>query len=196
MSLSFFDIKHNWDIFIPYLNHESFIRHLNQYKSWNFNKQYTGPLLYMNNYSFNNPTEDVLYVSDKLDENLSINNPYYFCVPHECVDLNPLVTSSLISSLLKVDLKELYVVNIQPINSYDIHVVISNQKLELREYSMSMELEKNIFSEKILLFDLIYPLCNFVGKSWHDKDKDLDKILVTYCETVTDNIDAMGYFRH
>lgn len=193
MSVTFFDIKTNWNKFIPYLTSKFFIQHMKIYKYWHFNLHYDGPLIDIDLAMLDTKipdTEDVIFVKNKLNENPTITNPYYFCVPHDCIELNPLIMGALISLFYNINYDNIYVITITPIDSYDRHIVISTQKLSIG----IMNIVKDNIENSIILYDLIYPLCEFFGNSWVDRSIKLEMVNIQSCSSLTSYIESMAYY--
>jgi hypothetical protein len=153
--------------------------------------KYDGPLLGVpKDYPL---TNDVKFVQEQIDKDPTKTNPYYYCVPHDCVELNPLIMGTLVSLVHGLDLDSICVLEIVPLDSFDKHVVISCKQLEPGDYSISHEMTEET---DILLYDLIYPLMSFVGYAWDAREKKLDRVTVYSCMPLSQwNID-MGYFRN
>lgn len=121
---------------------------------------------------------------------------YEICVPHECVDLNPIILPPLLQ-VSDVDNDKLFVVTITPIGSLDGHVVLANQYIEPGTMlKLLISIEDTRSEPDIVLYDLIYPLMPFYGRSWERREESLLDVVVKWCESVEDNNSAMGYSKY
>lgn len=195
----FFDILGEWAKFVPYLNAERFIESLNIYHWWNFRGKEgnTLPLIKTSD----DMSEDESYVVDQLSSS-NVESPYWYCVPHECVELNSLVMGTLASLYTKREMNELYSLAINPENLCAYHVVISNKILSAGDMIHLARNKNNLITashedvvdnDKLILFDLIYPMMPFFGKSWVYRYKNLRNLTVLGCDTLEKNWDDMGY---
>lgn len=73
-------------------------------------------------------SDDEKYIMNKIP---FCNNQdiYWYCVPHDCVELNSIVTGTLISLYLNKSMNEIYCISVSPENTYDRHIVICNKSL-------------------------------------------------------------------
>ncbi len=196
-----FDILNEWPRFLPYLETSSFIEALNIHHWWNFKEQNGSILPLMQKHD--NMSTDEIYVIDKL-KSLNSKSPYWYCCPHDCVELNPIIMGTLISLYTNKSKKELFYLSIVPnhTNSYDQHIVVCNKQL-FRDDIIHLFRNKNTLStachndvminDKLILFDLIYPLMPFFGNSWEIRNEKLEILKVKYCDTLENYWKSMNY---
>lgn len=162
-------------------------------------KQYYKPELY-NTYNKyirdiilndnNKNDKDCLYVQEKLKK-CDKYDIYWYCAPADCSSLNVIVTSGLISLYLNKGLDELYILTISPSDDLNnIHFVICNKFINYRTLlkistdEVTLVNKKDVDeNNKIIFFDLIYPLMPYFGYSWSN-NKKLEYIITGYCKTV------------
>jgi hypothetical protein len=111
--------------------------------------------------------EDIKYVHQKLKENFSPSNPYWLSYPGECVELNNIVTFTLLKLLFPE--KEFFSTCINLNGENADHNVITSKKLnngEKFKFDTSLVDE----DEGLILYDLIYPFCFWYGKTFETRE--------------------------
>lgn len=216
MQCYFFNILEEWHKFMPYLYSNEFIESLNIYHWWNFQEENGNiePLIRSNNKLSN----DEKYIIDKL-KNCNNNDIYYYCVPHDCIELNNIVMGTLLSLYINKDKTKIYHLSIAPEDYiYDKHIVICNKYLSTGDKitlvhnndKLSLISYDNVDNSNIILFDLIYPLMPYFGKrssasptgifdfgnSWSDNTQKLENLIVLDCTTLQQQWDDMGYINY
>lgn len=196
----FFDIRGEWENMIPLLNNHHFIKSLNIYNWWNFiiQNNNTSPLIRINK---DDISEDELYVIGKLFD-ADNQNPYWYCVPHECVNLNPLITGTLASLYTQ---QPVFYLSLMPQGTHDVHVVVCNKQLSRGDIInltrkdgllINASHQDAINNDVLIIYDIIYPLMSFFGYSWFDRTMKLDTLVVCQCTTLEDEWKSMGYMSY
>jgi len=173
MSANFYDIKSNWNILEQHLQDPEFIKYANIYRWWSMKPEIgiDMPLIKIgmfDDYGVNE--DDVIYVEDKLRENYSIANPYWFCQPCDCQELNSIVTYALFK--LAYPEKEWYVATINLDSERVSHIVITdkyidpNTTLDYDSYLVS-----SVLNDDVIFYDLIYPLMPWYGMTHSDRSE-------------------------
>lgn len=116
-----------------------------------------------------------------MTEDFNNNNIYWYSTPHECVDFNQIVMPTICKEIYLNN--DFYIVTLTPVNSHDHHVVVCNKKLERGsvynlDINTSIVYEDVIDDNKVIFFDLIYPLTYFYGNSWANKSKKLTNVRI------------------
>lgn len=179
-TVKFFD---SWHRLEPYLDDPAVTRARRIFQWWR-GRDEDGPLIE------NGVSDDEKWVVSKLASGPPM---YKLCVPHECVDLNPILLPPLLT-VSKVDESQLYVVGIAPVGSVDGHVVLTNQHLESSAV-LRLSIDESDDAD-VIFYDLIYPLMPFFGKSWEDRSQDLADVKVNWCDKVEFNNESMGYTKY
>jgi len=194
MSANFFDIKSNWALLESNLQNPVFIEAINLYHWWSF-KPETGidvPLIETNRFDdYGINADDVAYVRAKLLENYSTSNPYWFCQPCDCVDLNGIVTYILLK--MAYPGKEWFVSTIYLNSESQSHIVITDKNLQ----ETILDYDPYLVSTKpddgnVIFYDLIYPLMPWYGKIFSDRS-DLTTIRIQTSIPVADHWKGMNY---
>lgn len=188
MAVHFFDTLNKWHELVPFVQHTEFVRAVNQRRWWQIKEQVgtTTPLLY-DILEKEVVSRDRQYVENKLNS-CTAQDPWWYCVPHDCVDLNPLVTGRLISLYLNKPLDQLYYISLLPNDapSWEYHVVITDTPLtEGKQYNVTP-------NSGVALYDLIYPLLPYQGDSWH-KQEPLVTATINHCLPLDELFRRMSY---
>lgn len=195
--VNFYDFKSNWSQFEKFFNDEEFIRAVNIFHWWgNHNENGIEYPLVKNDRRIEddprgslNDDEDVKYVIDKLEQNYSKSNPYWFSYPGECMELNNIITFTLLK-LMFPD-KKFYSTKIYLGDDVNFHNVITTREIEpITEFSFDPSLVDE--SEGLILYDLIYPFCYWFGKTF-DNRKAFDIITVSSSTDIEDEWYEMNY---
>jgi hypothetical protein len=196
----FFDTLGEWPKLFSYCNHGKFIEALNIYHWWNFRSEIgnSRPLIQFK--SFEDSSIDESHVLDQLKLSFKPSTtPYWYCVPHDCVELNSIVMGTLVSLYTQ---KEVFCLCVTPIGVHDIHVVVCNKRLSSGDEIHLVRNEKGLVTachkdvvqdSKIIIYDLIYPLTSFWGNSWINREKKLKKLTVLDSSTLKENWKDMNY---
>ena len=195
MSVNFFDIKTNWSSLKCYLQDPKFIEAVNIYHWWASNPEIGIDKSFIETkrfdfYGVND--KDVKYVENELIQNYSTSNPYWFCQPCDCVELNSIVTFSLFK--LAYPEKEWYVANINLNSEQESHMVITDKFIP-DDTLLNYDSGNN--PDNIVLYDLIYPLLPWYGKIFSDRS-DLTTIRIRYVTKIEDfwkGMNYIGYFK-
>lgn len=186
MEAYFLDILAEWPKLAPFLSHPKFIQALNIYHWWNSEPEIGNdqPLLKRL------LSSDELYVAQKLKE-CDQNSPYWYCVPHECVELNIIVMGTLISLYTR---QELFYLRVDPLpcDPTNYHIIVCNKPLKSGDIielgGMSTQQD-----DRLMLYDFIYPLMPFFGNSWANRNEKLEKLVVTNCTPLSQHWKEMNY---
>lgn len=198
MSANFFDIKSNWNILEPHLQNPEFIEAVNLYHWWSFKPENGIVLPFIETDRFDDygiNTNDVIFVKEKLTENYSTSNPYWFCQPCDCVELNTIITYKLFK--LAYPEKEWYFATINLNSEQQSHIVITDKRipnntvLKYDPYLVSTTPDDN----NIIFYDLIYPLMPWYGKIFSDRS-DLTTINIPYSVPIADHWKGMNYISY
>lgn len=199
------DFFSNWETLGHIFENPKFIWALNLRRWWSKNPEIGNnePILYMD--CHNNPNalniiqpDELKYITKKLNK-CNMYSPYWYCYPTDCVDLNSIVTGTLVSLTLNLPMKELYCISIIPNDTYDPHVVITPNKCLVGDVLHFPKFGSNItHTEKnnVILFDLIYPLSPFYGKSWADRNINLITANVVRSSDLESYWADMGYIQY
>lgn len=179
----FFDTLKNWDQFIPFLNTKETKDAIDMYFWWG-SKKYVPTKSFLSQrlwfFDGRGITDEVKYILSKNPD--STDNPYWWCVPHDCVELNGILTAVIVKQLLKVGLDKIYNVTLKS-DKWSPHVVISS------EYVNSTNVNSGAF-KNIVLYDLICPMLPIF-----DEYKKL-KLECIHCQSVAQNWNEMGYIKY
>lgn len=173
--VNFYDLKSNWSQFEHLLKNEEFIRAVNIFHWWS-SKDEIGIDLPMIDTDIRieddmrgplEEDEDIKFVVEKLSQNYSPNNPYWFTYPGECVELNNIVTYTLLKLMFPE--KKFYSTIIYLNGERDFHNVIASKKIDSQtDFQFDSSLVDE--NEGLILYDLIYPLCFWFGKTFNTRD--------------------------
>lgn len=173
MKANFFDIKANWNLLESNFKNEEFIKAINMYHWWGFKEEIGTdlPLIETERFSRENYSEesykDVIYVQNRLAENYHISNPYWFCYPGDCVELNSIIMYQLLK--LTYPNKKWYVAEIHLNNEHNFHLVIIDKPI-----NESIFVDFDIYAEEsedtIMIYDLIYFLMPWYGKTFETRE--------------------------
>lgn len=110
-----YDLLRNWHLLVPYLNHPQFLEALAIYKWWSkIDDGEDKPLAYWNTLIPECRDEDTMEILNKVGNKHDI---YWYCAPHQCVELNGIVLITLLELAFK---QPFYVVDLPG------HVLVSN----------------------------------------------------------------------
>lgn len=180
MDASFFDLTNNWNKIKINTQNPKFREALNIYHWWTGRE---GKDLLPLCKEALSPDQKFIVQQNK--------EPYIYCDPHECIDLNPIVMGTLLSIIKDIDFSKLYVLSILPNgNSWDHHIIITDTNVK-EGTTLYLKDEGNI-----ILYDLIYPLMSWKGKSWNNRNEDLTILGVTSSITLKDYWIQMNYISY
>lgn len=205
----FYDILGEWQDLVSYIDNPKFIEALNIHHWWNF-KEETGnkyPMIMTSNIkdiTDDNTPHDYILDSEYIKNKVKIcdkYSPYWYCVPGDCVELNSIVMGTLISLYLNKSKEELYYVSLYPPHSpIDYHIVIINKYVNIGDKILfdkdNMKVGKeSLSSDKLIIYDFIYPLMTFFGKTWvsNERQNHLDLLEVSSCTTLEQNFISMNF---
>lgn len=198
----FFDMKSDWKVFLSVLNNPLFIKavnlyHLAQYSiNNNHDPDHNNSTTHIDTDGLSKPLietstnflipidedmiEDIHFINEQLQKDYSINNPYWFCFPGDCIQSNSILMTTLYRLCFR---KECYIVSYVTNNQLDsiYHVVVSNKPVD-----PGKKLKFNDNSDNVIFYDLIYPLCSWYGKSFFNKSEDLKEVEILSCYSSED----------
>jgi hypothetical protein len=198
----FFDILGEWDKLQPYVNDEKFKLKLKMYKWWNFKDVNSNqPLIDIFNGKTTNPDmiNDLTYIKDKIKVS-TYRDVWWYCSPGDCIESSALILSTLLSLAFKQDF---YIIHVGPNdNKWNSHQLLCNKKLDITTLRLIRDNNGKLITRKhnnedIILYDLIYPLVPFFGKSWDNREQQLDTLQILHnCSDVRLNNISMGYYNY
>jgi hypothetical protein len=128
-------------------------------------------------------SEDWKFVKGKLSS-ATPTDPYWYCVPRDCVELNGIIMAYIVSRLLKRPYTKIYNNVIAPTDkSWATHTVISNRYVE-----PGSVLSPAAGEADIVIFDLIHPM---IPRMYELVKKS--KITIIGSDSVAMNWNDMGY---
>lgn len=171
--VNFYDFKSNWSQFEHLFHNEEFITAVNIFHWW-AKKDQNGidcPLIENDRRDEDDMRgsgeDDIKFTVDKLAQKFSTSNPYWFTCPGECIELNNLVTYTLLK-LMFPD-KTFYSTIIYLNGEAEHHNVITCKEIKQNsDFVLDLSLVDD--NEGLILYDLIYPLCFWFGKTFESRE--------------------------
>jgi hypothetical protein len=206
----FFDVLNSWHQLLPYISHPETQRALEIYHWRRYQSNVDNSMALVSFVDDARTSPDVAYVKETIQQLIDDGidpklTPYWYCMPHECLDLNSLIMGTLASLSLG---KEVYILVVVPFGvtvleqRRSLHIVVSDRKcnrddtIEIRSADTNADADANAGTD-IVIYDLIYPLMEFYPNSWDARDgPPLDKLRVVSCISMSGSNIQMGYINY